>query len=232
MSKISVYLIPAPLGSYLSDMALSSISAIKKTQHIFVESKGRFIQKLQLKGYLTPKHELMVLDKNALNKAKILVQNGQSFAILADTGNPCFVDPGHDIIGYLLDDCSKEIELIPLGMSSALDAVLSMAGFDIQKFIFCGHYPENHLPLSFLQGGIPCVFYVAGKGVRDWIEQIEEEISYATVTLYRNIRDRDGGQIYRWKERESSPSMIANNSNDNYVAIVVPLRSNEDFLTD
>ena len=152
MKKIPIYLIAVPIGSYLSDMPIASLQQCQKTKIIFVESMGRLIQKLQGKGYLTAAHRLIVMDENSLEIAKVLLKEGKSFAILADTGNPCFVDPGHEIVRHILDKYLQQVTLVPLGMSSALDAGLSMAGLDIQKFHFCGHFPENHLNVTDVGG--------------------------------------------------------------------------------
>lgn len=220
MKKIPIYLIAVPIGSYLSDMPIASLQQCQKTKIIFVESMGRLIQKLQGKGYLTAAHRLIVMDGNSLEIAKALLKEGTSFAILADTGNPCFVDPGHEIVRHILDQYLQQVTLVPLGMSSALDAGLSMAGLDIQKFHFCGHFPENHLNVTEVGGHLPLVFYVAGKGVRDWFEWVNESFQWRIVTLYRNIRDRSGGQIYRCNHGESLLDEVQNNPSDNYVGIV------------
>jgi len=218
MNKTPVYLISAPIGSYLSDMALASLQQIRATTHLFIESRGRFIMKLTSKGYITDKHTLIPLDGDSLAIARKLLASKNSFAILADTGNPCFVDPGYDIVRHILDECLDQVTLVPLGMSSALDAALSMAGLDIQKFVFCGHFPENHLerPPST---GVPLVYYVAGGGVFEWSRLVATASNWKTITLFRNIRDRDGGQIYRWKNGDVlTPPQ--NDSNDNYVGII------------
>ena len=218
MNKTLVYLISAPIGSYLSDMPLASLQQIRGTRNLFIESNGRFIKKLTAKGYITDQHTLIPLDGDSLTIARELLAGDTSFALLADTGNPCFVDPGYDIVRHILDECLDKVTLVPLGMSSALDAGLSMAGLDIQKFIFCGHFPENHMK-SPPNTGYPLVYYVAGGGVSEWCRLVAEKSDWKTITLFRNIRDRNGGQIFRWKSGEviNPPE---NDSNDNYVGII------------
>jgi 16S rRNA C1402 (ribose-2'-O) methylase RsmI len=220
MKPIPIYLIAVPIGSYLSDMPIASLQQIQGAKVIFIESMGRLVKKLQVKGYLTAAHRLIPMDKNSLGIAKALLERGESFAILADTGNPCFVDPGYEIVRHILDEHLDRVSLVPLGMSSALDAALSMAGLDIQKFHFCGHFPDNYIDRIQIGDSLPLVFYVAGKGVRDWLEWVDEGFQWKITTLYRNIRDRNGGQIYRRKRGEVWSDEIQNNPGDNYVGIV------------
>ena len=54
MNPIPVYLIAAPIGSYLSDMSMASLQQIQSTKVLFLESHCRFVRKLQAKGYITP----------------------------------------------------------------------------------------------------------------------------------------------------------------------------------
>ena len=112
-----------------------------------------------------------------------------------------------------------DVSLIPLGMSSALDAALSMSGLDIQQFYFCGHYPENHL-VTWPVVSRPLVFYVAGKGVEEWLRWMATAADWHSITLYRNIRDRNGGQIFRWKKGSAVTDYPSNQTGDNYVGIV------------
>ena len=198
---------------------MASLQQIQSTRVLFIESQSRFVRKLQAKGYITAQHQLIVLDQQSCSIARGLLDQRRSFAILADTGNPCFVDPGYDIVRLILDEYLSSVSFVPLGMSSALDAALSMSGLDIQQFYFCGHFPENHLS-SWPMIARPLVFYVAGKGVEEWLQWIHRTSVWQSITLYRNIRDRNGGQIFRWKRGDPLRDRPLNQPSDNYVGIV------------
>ena len=141
--RVPVFLVPAPIGTRMVDMAVSSMRHLREVRDVFIESRSRVVRKLQKVGTLSPAHRLHVIGSESPDLASRLIESGKGFAILADTGTPCFVDPGHGIIARVLDHHLDQVALTPLGMSSALDAALAMCGLDIQRFAFAGHHPEN-----------------------------------------------------------------------------------------
>ena len=71
------------------------------------------------------------------------------------------------------------------------------------------------MSFSKLSKDYPLVFYVAGRAVVDWVVEIQEILDPSVITLYRNIRDRSGGQIYRIRRETFGELDIQNNLQDN-----------------
>ena len=221
MARTPIYLIPAPIGSYLSDMAVSSLGRLGRLRHVFIESEGRLIGDLRARGTLTDRHRLHVIDGGSADLAERLVEEGEPFALLADSGTPCFVDPGHRILRRLLDRHLEAIRLVPLGMSSALDAALACCGLDIQRFAFAGHHPEN-VDYTLAEGHRhPVVLYLGGTRARTWTRAPERHLpGWRRITLFANLRDRSHQRIARWERGSPAPEWVEDDSEDDYVAVI------------
>ena len=224
MSTVPVYLIPAPIGSHLSDMALSSLQHLAGVRHVFIETNGRTIRKLRGAKRLTAGHTLHVIDASSPDLATQLITTGQGFAILADTGTPCFVDPGHTILDRILTRHRAQVRLVPLGMSSALDAALAMCGLDSQRFAFVGHHPEN-VDYTLAAGHRhPVVLYLHGGSARTWSAALSSHLpGWRRATLFCNIRNRRGMRIYRLTPGSALPDDLRDETADNYVAVIEQL---------
>lgn len=222
MSKTVVYLIAMPCGGEISDISMAALEIIPSLQHIFVETMdARVIQYLKEKHVLSPHQQLYPLGKDDLSKARELLSKRENFAIMADSGNPCFVDPGCEIVEEIFANHLESTTIVPIGMSSALDAALSMSGVDIRYFLFAGHYPENFLSLSDISSAhsMPIFFYVRGDSIEEWMEDIQTNLPFLYVNIFLNVRDPLRYQIYRWK---NTPPTIKNDPSNNIVAMVYP----------
>ncbi len=172
MPKSRVYLIASPIGDHLADLSLAATRVLPKLRHLFIEADDTYIARLREHGIIGPEQQLHVLDHPQLERARELLAAGESFAILASSGIPCFVDPGREIVDLCLSQHLDEIELVPLGMSSALDAALSMCGTDVTFFRFNGHYPEHFLPPMKGGAALPVVYFVRGHALAAFVDEV------------------------------------------------------------
>jgi 16S rRNA C1402 (ribose-2'-O) methylase RsmI len=201
--KVEVFLIAAPIGDIISDFCMSALEVLKRMKYVFVEDigiehDGELIARLKKRKIVTDDQVLLGISdmQSTLRHFKLiddLVEKRTSFAILSDKGLPCFLDPGLEIVEYLLAKHNAVVDLIPLGASSALDAALVISGVNCNHFIFLGHYPDEHrLDLDFAALKMPAIYYVRGDSLLDFVKDLKNKLGQESesflLSVFSNIR--------------------------------------------
>ena len=193
----AVYLVAAPIGDYVQDMSVAAIHVLKKVRHVFVEADDAFLAKLRDRDMISAEHRVYVMDEPRIEEAKKLIARGESFAITASSGIPCFLDPGRDIVRLCLDEHLDAVELIPIGLSSALDAGLCMAGMDPAFFHFNGHYPEHYIFDDVMPANeIALIYFVRGGAIRQFVTEVSERVSaLRRLVLLKDLRKKQRARV-------------------------------------
>ncbi len=224
MPRCKVYLIPSPIGDHFSDFSFAGLKAIAKLEHLFVEADDAFLKRMRERGIITQRHQVYVLsdEDGCVPQASALVETGKSFGLLASSGVPCFVDPGHRVVARLLDRHLPEISFVPVGMSSALDAALAMSGVDIQQFVFGGHAPECYtLDATVLATGLPLVYFVRGPAIRTVLAELSEQHApVQRVLLFKDIRKKSRFTVTLLPNSEPPTGLVEDDDAD-YVMVVL-----------
>jgi len=204
-NKPKLYLIAAPIGDFFGDLSVNALQTLRRIRVVFVEDTGfdvedLLVEKLRAKGILTEEHKLIPIagpddSRRQLPLVDKLIREGTSFAILADRGLPCFIDPGTEIVNHVIEKHQGEVDLVPIGASSAMDAAIAMSGVNCTRFTFLGHYPQDHgLDRDFLRLGVPIVIYVRGDSLVSFVESLRARLGRKAgsfqLTIFSNIRQR------------------------------------------
>jgi hypothetical protein len=192
-----VYLVAAPIGDYMQDMSVAAIHTLRSVRHVFVEADDQFVERLRGQQILTGAHRVYSLARDQLDRARELIASEQPFAIVASSGIPCFLDPGRNIVRLCLDEHLADVELVPIGMSSALDAALCMCGTDIDRFLFNGHYPENYdLTGPFPDRAVPLVYFVRGPAVTAFVRESTAAIEHIQrIVVLKDMRKKQRARV-------------------------------------
>lgn len=228
MARCKVYLIPSPIGDHFTDFSFAGLRAIERLEHLFVEADDAFLARMRARGIITPHHQVYLLgDAEACNaQAAKLAEASVSFGLLASSGVPCFVDPGHRVVARLLDHHLHQVEFVPVGMSSALDAALAMAGRDIQRFVFGGHAPECYtLNAAVLGPGLPLIYFVRGPGVRALLAELAtQQTALERVLLFKDIRKKSRFSLTLLHDA-TPPDGLVEDTDADYVMVILPAAS-------
>jgi 16S rRNA C1402 (ribose-2'-O) methylase RsmI len=195
--RIPVFLIASPIGDYLQDLSVSAIHTLESVTHVFVEANDKYLERLRERNIISDRHQVYLLSEPQLERAQGFIQAKEPFAILASSGIPCFLDPGSELVALCLDHHLDDVDLIPVGVSSALDAALCMCGLDVDIFHFNGHYPEHHVFESSLpDNGIPLVYFVRGGHVADFLADVRTHVSHVRrLVLLKDLRKKQRAQV-------------------------------------
>lgn len=223
MAPTRVYFIPTPIGDHRSDFSVAGLRALEKLEHLFVEDVPEFIAHMRDSNVFTDRHRLHMIGASSADDAIALVDAGTPFAIMAASGLPGFIDPGHEIAAALLSRALDRVELVPIGMSSALDAALCITGIDVRGFVFLGHFPEHHLPIEFPDDPrVPVVAFVRGEALAAFGDAVNRHArSGALLVLLREIRKKGRSRVTAHPAGPDAPPLEDDPGAD-YVAVVRP----------
>ena len=97
------------------------------------------LNKLEIRNRLVSNHKF-----NEYGKADYFIEemkNGKSVAVITDAGTPCISDPGNELIKAAVE-AGIPVVGVP-GCCAAVNA-LSISGFDLSDFMFCGFFPREN----------------------------------------------------------------------------------------
>jgi 16S rRNA (cytidine1402-2'-O)-methyltransferase len=155
-----LYIVATPIGN-LSDITLRALEILKNVDLIACEDTRVTIKLLNHYGIKKPLiayHQHSKLDKieTIINRLK----EGKNIGLVTDAGTPGLSDPGNILVGEAV---RENITIMPIPGASALTALISVAGIDMQRFIFLGFPPHKKGRETFFRevGGLkePVVYF-------------------------------------------------------------------------
>ncbi|MCS7092149.1 MAG: 16S rRNA (cytidine(1402)-2'-O)-methyltransferase [Patescibacteria group bacterium] len=157
----SIYVVATPIGN-LEDITLRALKIIKEVDFLYAEDTRKTNILLSHYGI---KRQILSYHAHSFDakKEEILkhILEGKSVALVTDAGTPGISDPGNELVDYILNK-DPEIKIIPVPGASSITALISVAGWNLSKFLFIGFFPKKK-KTRFLELAknfqIPIVFY-------------------------------------------------------------------------
>ena len=135
-----LYVIATPIGN-LEDITLRALRVLKEVDFVACEDT-RVTSKL-LNHYSIQKTLISYHQHSELKKIDLIIsklKEGSNIALVTDAGTPGISDPGNILVAEAV---KNNIEIHPIPGASALAALVSVAGIDLQKFLFLGFPPHK-----------------------------------------------------------------------------------------
>jgi len=135
-----LFVIATPLGN-LHDLSHRAIETLREVDLIACEDTRRSSRLLIHHGIRTPLLSCHRFNERA-RLAGVLgrLRAGESVALLTDGGTPVVSDPGSLLVGAAIE---AGLEVCPIPGPSAVTTLLSVAGFDADRFVFDGFLPHR-----------------------------------------------------------------------------------------
>lgn len=174
---MKLYIVATPIGN-LQDITLRALAALKEADLILCEDTRHTLKLLnhfEIKKPLLSYHQHSQLQK--IEQIIQLLQEGKTLALVSDAGTPGVCDPGNKLIEAVLEKLPAA-QIIPIPGSSALAALLSVAGIEIDRFLFLGFLPIKKHRQDFLrqivESPYPVVFYESPYKILKTLKEIEK----------------------------------------------------------
>ncbi|MDP2855555.1 MAG: 16S rRNA (cytidine(1402)-2'-O)-methyltransferase [bacterium] len=174
---MKLYIVATPIGN-LKDITLRALDALKEADLILCEDTRHTVKLLNhfdIKKPLLSYHQHSQLQK--IEQIIQLLKEGKTLALVSDAGTPGVCDPGNKLIESVLEKL-PETQIISIPGPSALAAILSVAGIEIDRFLFLGFLPIKKHRQDFLrqivESQYPVVFYESPYKILKTLKEIEK----------------------------------------------------------
>lgn len=135
-----LYIVATPIGN-LEDITLRALRILKEVDLVACEDTRK--TKILLNHYSIKTPLISYHQHSELKKIDLIVnklKDGLNLALVTDAGTPGISDPGNKLAEAAI---KEDIKVISIPGPSALSAIASVAGIDLQKFIFFGFPPHK-----------------------------------------------------------------------------------------
>ena len=135
-----LYIVATPIGN-LEDITLRALRVLKESDLILCEDTRvtrRLLSKYEIQTSVKSYHHHTSQEKGQQIISELL--SGKNLALVTDAGTPGVSDPGNVLVEMAVQ---SGIQVVPIPGASALAALVSVAGIDMQKFVFLGFPPHK-----------------------------------------------------------------------------------------
>lgn len=184
----TLFIVATPIGN-LGDMTLRAIDTLKSVDVVLSEDtrvSGNLLKHFAISKPLISFHAHTDREK-ALGLVERLLA-GENMALITDAGTPGVSDPGNVLVALAAE---QGIKIVPLPGASALGAIISVAGVDMQRFVFMGFPPHKKGRQTFFQevaaSTLPVIYYESPHRVLKNLELLAELAPQKKLVVGREL---------------------------------------------
>ncbi|HBI16750.1 MAG TPA: 16S rRNA (cytidine(1402)-2'-O)-methyltransferase [Candidatus Moranbacteria bacterium] len=155
-----LYVVATPIGN-LGDITLRALEILKSVDMILCEDTRvtrKLLDRYEIKVPVMSYHQHSKIGK--IDEIVSRLKNGENMALVTDAGTPGVSDPGNILVKEVI---SEGVKVIPIPGASAIGALISVAGIDMQKFVFLGFPPHKKGRQTFFKEAMefkyPVMYY-------------------------------------------------------------------------
>lgn len=208
----TLYVVATPIGRIV-DLSVRAIKVLEGVDLIAAEDTRRSYILLNILGI---RKEVISNQKfNEHRKTELFLsalRDGKSLAVISDAGTPCISDPGNELIRRALEE---GFPVVPVPGACAAVSGISVSGFDLTSFLFCGFFPKENSDrkeeLKRLKSGVTRTFcyYESPKRIIKTMEFLAKEMPDSAICLCNDLT-KTHERFYRGTPQEVADELIAN----------------------
>lgn len=192
MPEAKLYIVATPLGN-LKDITLRAIDVLTQVDWIFAEDSRETMKLMELSGIkVAGKHVQSFAAHNmreSAEKAIQILREGKEVAMVSDRGTPAISDPGALLVRRAREE---GFPVFPIPGASSVTALLSVTGWDTDRFLFVGFLPttdgERREVYEQIAGtGLPACFFESPKRVRRTAEELKARFPHGKLFWGREM---------------------------------------------
>ena len=171
-------MVGTPIGN-LGDISARAIETLNEVDLIVAEDTRhtrRLTERYEIKTHLQSCHKF-----NEIQRAEQLIeriQEGQSIAMVTDSGMPCISDPGSRVVSL----CRKaDVPITSIPGPAAVTTAVALSGYGEKGFIFAGFLPHKSGGrkrdlVKWKEADLPVVFYESPYRLLKLMGEISEHL--------------------------------------------------------
>ncbi len=184
--------IATPIGN-LEDMTYRAVRTLREVSLILCEDTRVTRTLLTRYKIVTPMRTLHQHTRPE-RLAQIVedLKSGTAMALVTDAGTPGVSDPGNQLVAATV---AAGVPVMPLPGASALTAIVSVAGIDMQRFVFLAYPPHKKGRQTFFariahyveQEQLPVIYYDSVHRVVKNLHLLMEKVPMAHIIVGREL---------------------------------------------
>jgi 16S rRNA (cytidine1402-2'-O)-methyltransferase len=187
--KGTLFVVATPIGN-MEDITLRAMRILNHADAIVCED-SRVVKKLLFKYEIEGKTLLAISQHASEDKLRRIVEwieAGKQVAMVSDAGTPGLSDPGNAIVEAVV---AVGGTVSPVPGASALAAMVSVAGINMQEFVFKGFPPHKKGRQTYFTAvvatPVPVIYYDSPHRVVKNLELLAELSSEKRVIVGREL---------------------------------------------
>ena len=183
-----LYVVATPIGN-LGDMTFRAVDILNSVDLIACEDT-RVTRKL-LEHYDIKTKAITYHQHTRDDKAGEIIDEmkaGKNVAVVTDAGTPGMSDPGNKLVALAVEN---DIKIEPVPGASAVSAIVSVAGIDMQKFTFLAYPPHKKGRQTFFtrvsESDLPVIYYDSVHRVVKNLNLLQELMPETQIVLGREL---------------------------------------------
>jgi len=187
-----LYVVATPIGN-LEDVTLRALRVLADVDLIAAEDTRRTRILLERHGIAKP----LTAYYDAVERARApaiveRLREGASVALVSDAGTPRIADPGYHLVREAL---AAGVAVIPIPGPSAVTALVSVAGFPAERFVFEGFLPARPGPRAARLAALATerraiVFFEAARRLPAFLAAAAEALGDREAVIARELTKR------------------------------------------
>ncbi len=189
IKKGTLFVVATPIGN-MEDITLRAMRILNHADAIVCEDT-RVAKKLLFKYEIEGKILLAISQRASEDKMRRIVEwieAGKQVAMVCDAGTPGLSDPGNAIVEAVV---AAGGTVSPIPGASALTAMVSVAGINMQEFLFKGFPPHKKGRQTYFtevsQMSVPVIYYDSPHRVVKNLELLQELAPEKRVVIGREL---------------------------------------------
>ena len=190
-----LYIVATPIGN-LEDITYRAVRVLSEVDEIICEDTrvtAKLLQHYEIKKPLISYHQRSRDGKIEQIISKL--KEGKDLALVTDAGTPGISDPGNELVAEIRVALGDEVKIIPIPGASTVATLASVAGINLQKFVFLGFPPNKKGRQTFFQevvkniqeNGYPVFYYDSPYRVIKNLEMLKDMAPEAKVIIGREL---------------------------------------------
>jgi len=183
-----LYIVATPIGN-LKDITLRALETLKKVDLVACEDTRitkKLLDRFEIKKPLTSFFQYSKAPK--ISQIIAVLKSGKNVALVTDAGTPGISDPGNRLVEAVI---LEGVAVMPIPGVSALTTLASVAGIDMQRFIFLGFPPHKKGRETFFKEiaalNYPVVYYESPHRVLKNLELLKNLTAGKKIILGREL---------------------------------------------
>ena len=217
-----LYIVSTPIGN-LKDITIRAIETLNEVDFILCEDTR--VTSILLKQYSIIKQ---LISFNAISEVKKIpaiierLKNGQSYALVSDSGTPAISDPGIRLVSEAI---KNGINVISIPGATALISALTVSGLPTDTFVFEGFLPQKKGRQKKLKELATeertIVLYESSHRIEKLIGELSEYLPDRYVVVCRELTKKFE-EYWRGYPAELKQSLLANTIKGEFVVVIAP----------